>query len=80
MDKELEDLEFDAEKELEQLVPYENPSASPLEVMRALETCPVCASRLHFTHFSDFTRLVAHEVVRCDECGYKVKKNVNRLQ
>lgn len=80
MDKELDELEFDAEKELESLTPYENPSASPQEVMRVMETCPVCASRLHFTHFADFTRLVAHEVVRCDECGYKVKKQMSRLQ
>jgi C4-type Zn-finger protein len=50
------------------------------EVMRLLETCPVCANRLHFTHFSDFSRLVAFEVVRCDECGYKVKKQMTRLQ
>lgn len=80
MDKELDEFDLDAERELEALVPYENPSASPQEVMRLLETCPVCANRLHFTHFSDFSRLVAHEVVRCDECGYKVKKQMNRLQ
>lgn len=80
MDKDLEELEFDPEKELEQLAPYENPTASPQEVMRLMETCPVCASRLHFSHFSDFTRLLAHEVARCEECGYKVKKHINRLQ
>ena len=80
MDKELDEVEFDTEKELEQLSPYENPTGSPQEVMRCLETCPVCAARLHFTHFADFTRMVAHEVVRCDECGYKFKKNLARLQ
>lgn len=66
--------------EAEAFVPYQNPTASVDEALRLLEGCPVCGCRLHFTNFSDFARMVSHEVVRCDECGYRAKKDITQLQ
>ena len=79
MRKELDDV-VDEEKEAENFVPYQNPTATIPEALRLLEACPVCGSQLHFTNFSDFARLVSHEVVRCEDCGYRAKKDMSQLQ
>ncbi|MCO5143711.1 MAG: hypothetical protein M9962_11535 [Oligoflexia bacterium] len=79
MDKELDDYLPETE-EPENYVPYQNPTASVEEAIRLLEGCPVCGCRMHATIFSDFARMVSHEVVRCDECGYRAKKDMSHLQ
>jgi C4-type Zn-finger protein len=81
MDKKFEEnLEDEVEQEMENFVPYQNPTASADEAIRMIEGCPVCGCKLHFTNFTDFARLVSHEVVRCDECGYRAKKDMSSLQ
>ena len=81
MDKNSDDfLEEEVEAGEENFVPYQNPTASVEEAVRLLEGCPVCGCKLHFTNFSDFTRMVSHEVVRCDECGYRAKKDLTNIQ
>jgi hypothetical protein len=81
MEKKLEEtLDEENETTLESFVPYQNPTASVDEAIRLIEACPVCGVRLHFTNFTDFARLVSHEVVRCDECGYRAKKDMTQLQ
>lgn len=81
MDKDNDDLAMEAEmnQELEQLVPYQNPTASIDEALRLMEACPVCGNHLHATSFADFGRMLTHEVVRCDDCGYKARKEMSRL-
>lgn len=82
MEKKFDDFNDDEleSTEVETFVPYQNPTASADEAVRMLEGCPVCGCKLHFTNFSDFTRMVSHEVVRCDECGYRAKKDITQLQ
>ena len=81
MDKEFDDaLDLDLDEELKNLTPYPNPTAPAQEVIRLLETCPICGSGLHSTHFADFSLLTSHEVVRCDDCGYKAQRDMSRLQ
>lgn len=82
MEKKLDDLldeELDQEQQ-ENFIPYQSPTASVEEAIRLIEGCPVCGCRLHFTNFSDFARMVSHEVVRCDECGYRAKRDMTQLQ
>lgn len=78
MEKDLEN--FEEETETENFVPYQNPTASVEEAIRLIEACPVCGCRLHSTNFTDFARMVGHEVVRCDECGYRARKDMSQLQ
>ena len=81
MDKKFDEtLEDENETTVENFVPYQNPTASVDEAIRLIEACPVCGVRLHFTNFTDFARLVSHEVVRRDECGYRAKKDMTQLQ
>lgn len=78
--KDLEDFnEVDLQAELEGLQPYVSPTASRDEVIRQLETCPVCASQLQFTYFADFTNMATNEVVRCNECNYRARKGLQSL-
>jgi hypothetical protein len=82
MDKKMDDAlddEIDS-IEAESFVPYLTPTVSPEQAIRMMEGCPVCGCKLHFTNFSDFTRMVSHEVVRCDECGYRAKKDLTNIQ
>jgi hypothetical protein len=73
-------LELDLQQEMEVLTPYQNPTPnSHEEVIRMMEACPVCGNRMHFTHFADFTRLLTHETVRCEDCGYRAKREFVRL-
>lgn len=81
MEKKLEEsFEDETETEVENFVPYQNPTATKDEAIRLLEGCPICGCKLHFTNFSDFARMVSHEVVRCEECGYRAKKDMSILQ
>ncbi len=81
MDKKLDDrFEDEGEREVENFVPYQNPTGSVEEVIRLAEACPVCGCKLMFTNFTDFARMISHEVVRCDECGYRAKKDMAQLQ
>jgi C4-type Zn-finger protein len=66
--------------EVENFVPYQNPTANADEALRLIEGCPICGCKLHFTNFTDFARMVSHEVVRCDDCGYRAKKDMMQLQ
>lgn len=78
MDKEAEDFDTDPQQEID-LSPYQNPTASIIEAIRLMESCPVCGSRVHFTSFADFSRMTTHEVSRCEDCGYRAKKAMTRL-
>lgn len=82
MDKKFDEFETEENEspQIENFVPYQNPTASVDEAIRLIEACPVCGVRLHFTNFTDFARLVSHEVVRCDDCGYRAKKDMTQLQ
>ena len=81
MDKDFDEVIDDSEQpETENFVPYQNPTGSVDEVIRLLEACPICGCKLHFTNFTDFARMVSHEVVRCDECGYRAKKDMTQMQ
>jgi C4-type Zn-finger protein len=81
MDKDLEILDEETtEQESQNFLPYQNPTVSAEEAIRLLEACPVCGCKLHFTNFTDFARMVGHEVVRCEECGYRAKKDMSQLQ
>lgn len=81
MEKKMEEiLDEEQETEVENFVPYQNPSVSADEAIRMIEGCPVCGCRMHFTNFTDFARMVSHEVVRCDDCGYRAKKDMMQLQ
>jgi len=82
MEKKMDDLLDDENDQLEAegFVPYQNPTVSAEEALRLMSGCPVCGCKLHFTNFSDFTRMVSHEVVRCDECGYRAKKDLTNIQ
>lgn len=82
MEKKLDELtdEEIAEGEVENFVPYQNPTVTPDEALRMIEGCPICGNRMHFTNFTDFARMVSHEVCRCDECGYRAKKDMMQLQ
>ena len=81
MEKKLDEvLEDEMEQEVENFVPYQNPTVSVDEAIRLIEGCPVCGTKMHFTNFTDFARMVSHEVCRCDECGYRAKKDMTQLQ
>lgn len=81
MDKKQDDFrDEELDKEMENFVPYVSPTGGVAEVIKGLESCPVCGCNLHFTNFTDFARMVSHEVVRCDECGYRAKKDMSNLQ
>lgn len=81
MEKKAESFDEELEThEVENFVPYQNPTASVAEAIRLIEGCPVCGCKLHFTNFTDFARMVSHEVVRCDDCGYRAKKDMTDLQ
>lgn len=81
MEKKMDEIfEEETETTVENFVPYQNPTVSADEAIRLLEACPVCGVRLHFTNFTDFARMVSHEVVRCDDCGYRAKKEMTQLQ
>lgn len=71
--------EFDLQSELENLQPYISPTATKEEVIRKLETCPVCGNQLHFTYFADFAHMATNEVARCNECNYRTKKGLQAL-
>ena len=71
--------DFDLQSELEALQPYVSPTGSREEVMRQMESCPVCGSQLQFTYFADFTNLTTNEVVRCPECNYRARKGHRSL-
>jgi C4-type Zn-finger protein len=75
-----ENFDEELEQEVENFIPYQNPTASVDEAIRLIEGCPICGCKLHFTHFTDFARMASHEVVRCDECGYRAKKDMSTLQ
>jgi C4-type Zn-finger protein len=45
-----------------------------------MEACPICGSKMQLTHFADFSDLTSTEIGRCDECGFKGKKQLSRLQ
>ena len=81
MDKKYDEFESEEnETQVENFVPYQNPTVSAEEAIRLLESCPVCGTRMHFTNFTDFARMVSHEVCRCDDCGYRAKKDMTQLQ
>lgn len=81
MDKKNDEFESEeSETTVENFVPYQNPTVSAEEAIRLLESCPVCGTRMHFTNFTDFARMVSHEVCRCDDCGYRAKKDMTQLQ
>lgn len=50
------------------------------EVVMRYTKCPLCASHLHFTHSTDFSRNVTMETSKCPECGIRVRKLMHRLQ
>jgi predicted RNA-binding Zn-ribbon protein involved in translation (DUF1610 family) len=81
MDKKTDDFqEEDMISEEENYIPYQNPTISANDAVRLHEGCPVCGNKMHFTNFTDFARLVSHEVVRCDDCGYRAKRDMTHLQ
>lgn len=80
MDKELDEFDVEIKTELEPVSTYQNPTATIFEVIRMMEACPICGSKMHLTHFADFSELTSTEVGRCDECGYKGKRQLSRLQ
>lgn len=80
MAKDLEEVFEDETPEAETFIPYQSPTGSVEDVIRMLESCPLCGAKMHFTNFSDFARMVSHEVCRCEECGYRAKKDMSQLQ
>lgn len=79
--KELEDLQdLELQSELEKLQPYIDTTASKEDIIRQLEGCPICGSRLHFTYFADMVNLNTHEVANCNECGYRFRNPNHQLQ
>lgn len=80
MDKEFDEFDTDVQTELEAYTPYQNPTATVFEAIKLMEACPICGSKLHLTHFADYHQMTSFEASRCDECGYKSKKNMSRLQ
>ena len=82
MDKDRDEVgqELELQQEMDLLTPYLNPTPSSVEeIVRIMEACPVCGNQMHFTHFADFARLLTHESVRCDDCGYRAKRELVRL-
>lgn len=74
-----ENADLEIQSEIEPGQPYISPTATKEEVIRKLETCPVCGSQLHFTYFADFTHLATNEIARCHECNYRHRKGLQAL-
>ena len=55
-------------------------SGNAEEVVERYSHCPVCGSRLHFTHLTDFSRNLTQETANCPECTIKVRRVMHRLQ
>jgi len=53
---------------------------TPEEVIARHVSCSLCGSRLHFTHYTDFSRNLTQEVAKCPECQIKIRKVMYRLQ
>ena len=69
----------DMQSEMEALQPYISPTAPKEDIIRQLETCPICGNQLQFTYFADFINLSTHEVVRCNDCNYRARKGLQSL-
>ena len=74
-----DNLDLDFQSDWETLQPYISPTAKKEEVIRQMESCPVCGSQLQFTYFADFVSLMTNEVVRCYECNYQLRKGLKSL-
>lgn len=46
-------------------------------VMKQIDECDQCGTRLSFSHLCDFKNLIVHETSRCPECGHKRKKKIH---
>ncbi len=71
--------EAEIQTEMENMQPYISPTATKEEVIRKLESCPVCGSQLHFTYFADFAHMATNEIARCNECNYRHRKGLQAL-
>jgi hypothetical protein len=54
------------------------------EVIARYTHCGLCGAHLHFSHVTDFTKNLTHEMSRCPECtsggNGKAKRVIHRLQ
>ncbi len=50
------------------------------DVVERYMHCVLCGANLHFSHITDFTHSITHEMARCPECGTRARKVSHRLQ
>ncbi|MFW5887896.1 MAG: hypothetical protein ACOCUH_03755 [Bacteriovoracia bacterium] len=58
---------------------YEEYFGGVEEVMRQMDECKVCGSRLVFNHLPDYKNLLIQESARCLECGHDNRKIIHIL-
>lgn len=70
---------WEAQGGLEDILLYVDATASREEIIKQMESCPVCGGKLRFSYFADFSNLCTNEIARCNECHYRSKKGVKAL-
>ncbi len=48
-------------------------------VMRAIEDCPCCQSKLILSHSADSGSLLVHESARCFDCDFDGRKLIHKM-
>ena len=68
-----------AKNSLEDILLHVDATASKEEIIRQMETCPICGGKLRFSYFADFPNLCTNEIARCNECHYRSKRGLKAL-
>ena len=48
---------------------YEEYFGGKEEVIKKIDECPICKSKLVLSHFPDYKNLIVQETARCLDCG-----------
>ncbi|MBF0205378.1 MAG: hypothetical protein HQK53_00670 [Oligoflexia bacterium] len=53
---------------------YEEYVGTKEEVIKKIDLCATCGSRLVLGHLPDYKNLLIQEIARCVECGHVIRK------
>ncbi len=65
--------------EVEMIEAHSEAYGSVHEVVTRYTRCPLCASNLHFSHSTDFSRNLTLETSKCPECSIQIRKLMHKL-
>lgn len=58
---------------------YEEYFGDKEEIIKKIDVCSSCGSKLVFGHLPDYKNMIIQEIARCVECGQVIRKVIHAL-